>query len=101
MSAKAKKSASPAYTIITIVMDILVAAAVVLVVHLVVSFFGAASSHQLGKGVLGLTRLAVLPLGIADVKTPYGGVFDLNATATVLLLLAAEWVLGLVRRTAG
>ena len=96
----AKSAASPARRFITVVMDVLFAVAVVLVVHLVVTFFGALSSQEWGKGVLGLTRLAVIPFGIEAVKTPYGGAFDINAAATVLALLAAEWVLGLVRRSA-
>lgn len=89
-----------ARTVVTVVMDLFVAVAVVLVVHLVVSFFGAASSASWGQSMLRLTRLLVIPAGIAPVPTPYGGQFDVNAAGTVLALLGLEWVLGLVRRNA-
>jgi hypothetical protein len=87
-------------TIITIVMDLLVAVAVMALAHLVVSFFGIASSTAWGKGLLGITGLFVLPAGIAPIATPYAGVFDVNSAATVLALLGVEWLLGLVRRNA-
>ena len=93
------KSGSAARKVVTIVMDLLVAAVVVLVVHLVVSFFGTLSGASWGAGVLKLTRLAVVPMGFEAIATPYGGVFDVNAAITSLALMAGEWVLGLVRRT--
>jgi hypothetical protein len=48
--------------------------------------------------LLKFTRYVVLPLGIAPIATLYSGHFDGNAAVTVLALLGAEWVLGLVRR---
>jgi hypothetical protein len=91
---------SPVRTIITLLMDVLVAVAVMGLAHLVVAFFGSVSGSGVGKGILGVTGLFVLPLGIAAIPTPYGGIFEVNAAATVLGLLGAEWLLGLVRRNA-
>jgi len=96
----AKGSGSAARTIVTLLMDVLVAVAVMAVAHLVVAFFGSMSGSEWGKGLLGITRLFVLPLGITPVPTPYGGIFDVNAAATVMGLLGVEWALGLVRRNA-
>jgi hypothetical protein len=97
----AKRSASSAArTVVTIVMDVLVAVAVMALAHLVVSFFGGAASTAWGKGLLRITGLFVLPAGIAPIPTPYAGSFDVDSAATVLTLLGAEWVLGLVRRNA-
>ena len=96
----APASPSPARTVITIVMDVLVAVVVVLVVHLVVRFFGVLATPAWGAGLVKLTSLAVLPFGIGAIETPYAGVFDVNAAATCIVLLAVEWVLGLVRRSA-
>jgi hypothetical protein len=79
-------------------MDVIVVVAVAGIAHLTVSFFSSMSGAAWGKGLLGLTRLAVVPIGLAPVATPYGGVFDMNAMVTVLALLGIEWVLGLVRR---
>lgn len=92
----AKRSA--ARTAVTVLMDLFVAVAVVSLTHLVVTFFGAASSTSWGAALLRLTRYAVLPLGVPGVATPYAGMFDVNAAITVLVLLGLEWVLGLVRR---
>jgi hypothetical protein len=91
---------SPARIIVTLLMDLVVVIAVVGLAHLVISFFDTTAGTAWGKGLLGLTRLVVVPLGIPPVPTPYGGIFDVNATATVLGLLGVEWVLGLVRRNA-
>ena len=95
----ATKSSSAARTAVTVIMDLLVAVVVVLVAHLVVRFFGAFSGPAWGKGLVKLTGLAVIPMGFEAIPTPYGGVFDSNAAGTSLVLLAVEWVLGLVRRT--
>ena len=89
---------SAARTGVTVLMDLFVAVAVVSLTHLVISFFGAASSTTWGAALLRLTRYAVLPLGVSGVATPYSGVFDANAALTVLALLGLEWALGLVRR---
>jgi hypothetical protein len=93
-------TASPVRRLVTVVMDVLVIVAVLLVAHMVVSFFGQLSGAAWGKGLLNLTRLAVVPLGVSPIATPYGGTFDVNAACTILLLLGGEWVLGLARRNA-
>lgn len=92
-------SGSTARKAVTIVMDVLVAVVAVLVVHLIVSFFGALSGAGWGAGVLRLTRVFVVPMGFEPMPTPHGGVFDVNAATGSLVLIALEWVLGLVRRT--
>ena len=89
---------SAARIAVTVLMDLLVAVAVVALAHVVVSFFAVLSSSSWGVPLLRLTRYAVLPLGVAPIATPYGGRFDLDASITVLALLGIEWVLGLVRR---
>jgi hypothetical protein len=95
-----RKPSSAARTVITLLMDVLVAVAVMGLAHLVVGFFGSASATAWGKGILGVTGLFVLPFGISPLSTPYAGAFEVDAAATVLVLLGAEWVLGLVRRNA-
>jgi hypothetical protein len=95
-----RSPSSAARTIVTLLMDVLVAVAVMALAHLVVSFFGSAVSTAWGKGISSITGLFVLPLGIEPLPTPYAGSFDINSAATVLALLGAEWLLGLVRRNA-
>lgn len=94
------RAANPVRTVITIVMDILVVWAVVLLAHLVVAFFGIFASTTWGAQLLKLTSLAVLPVPVADISTPYRGVFDAAAAVTIGILLVGEWVLSVVRRTA-
>lgn len=86
-------------TFVTVVMDILVIVAVILVVHMVIVFFGQLAGQPWAKTIVDVTGKITLPLGMAGIRTPYGGVFDVNAAATVLVLLGIEWVLGSVRRT--
>jgi hypothetical protein len=93
------RSSNPVRTIVTIVMDVLIAWVIVLLVHLVVGFFGIMADTQWGAQLLKLTSLAVLPVPVASVSTPYGGEFDVAAAATVGILLVAEWALSMVRRT--
>jgi len=89
---------SAARVAVTVLMDLLVAVAVVALAHLVIAFFGALSSAQWGASLMRLTRYAVLPLGLSGISTPYSGVFDPNAAITVLVLLGVEWALGALRR---
>lgn len=95
----AARSSNPVRMLITVVMDVLWVWAVVVLAGLVVAFFGFMASASWGKAIVGITKLFVLPLGLPLIHTPYRGVFVLSAAATVLVVLAAEWVLGMVRRT--
>jgi hypothetical protein len=84
--------------ILTIVMDLLVILAVILVLRIVVEFFGVLAAQSWGKSLLSVTRFLVVPFKLKAIATPYGGAFDIDASATVLLLLAVEWALGVARR---
>lgn len=99
MSEAPKRTGSPAATFVTILMDVLIAVAVVVVAHMVIVFFGQLAVQPWAKQLVPYTGKLVVPVGAAPIKTPYGGVFDVNAAATVLILLAGEWVLGMVRRS--
>ena len=90
-------SAKPARTLITVVMNILVFVAILLTIRLVVMFFGSIASMQWAESFVAITDLVVIPFGAEPIKTPYGGVFDVNAAITVVALLLAEWVLSLAR----
>jgi hypothetical protein len=85
-------------SLLTVVMDLLVVVAIILVLRVVVEFFGALTAAAWGKSTLAATRVLVVPWKVKPVSTPYGGAFDIDASLTVLLLLAAEWALGIARR---
>lgn len=93
-------SSKPARTITTFIMNILIAIAIVLTARLVVEFFGQLAAQQWGKTLVALSSALVIPFGIEGIKTPYGGVFDVNAALTVLVVLGAEWLLSGVRSRA-
>lgn len=93
-------ASSPGRTFITVLMDVLVVAAIAETVRLVVMFFGQLSSQGWGQAVIAITDLITLPLGFEAIKTPYGGVFDVNAALTIVALLLAEWVLSVLRSRA-
>lgn len=87
----------PVRTLLLVVMDVLVFIAIVLVLRVVVQFFGSLAVASWGKQVVHYTRFLVIPFGVKAVTTPYGGSFDTAATVTVVVLLGVEWALGLAR----
>lgn len=93
-------SGKPVRTVITVVMDLLIVLAVVVTIGLVVRFFGALSSTEWGAVVIRVTDPLSIPIGVDGFTTPYGGTFDVGATATIVALLAAEWLLSVARRQA-
>jgi hypothetical protein len=95
--AEALLNRSPARTVVTIVMDVLIACAIALTIRLGVEFFGQLAAQSWGKAVIAFTDLLVIPFGFHAIKTPYGGVFDVNAAITIGVLLLAEWVLSGIR----
>jgi hypothetical protein len=82
---------------LTIVMDVLIVFAVALAVHVVVRYFGVLSSSHIGARFVGVSRHLVPTLGLGAPHSLYGGVLDENASLTVIILLAAEWVVSMLR----
>jgi hypothetical protein len=81
-------------------MDILVVVAIAETLRLVVLFFGTLESSNWGEVVVALTNPLTLPLGFEDIKTPYGGVFEIDAAITIVIVLVVEWVLSVIRSRA-
>ncbi|MBI5232258.1 MAG: hypothetical protein HY876_08855 [Coriobacteriales bacterium] len=83
--------------VVLIIMDLIIVVAVLLTARVLVEFFGTLASQSWAEALVRLTDpIAGFGIG-ADVKTPYGGVFDLAATTVILALLLIEWVLSLVK----
>lgn len=89
-------STRPARTIVSLVMTLLVAFAIASAARLVIEFFGQLASTGWGEAVVTATNFLMIPFGFSAITTPYGGVFDVNAAAMIVLFLGAEWVVGLV-----
>lgn len=88
--------ANPVRLVLVVAMNVLFVLAVALTIRLGVVFFGGISASWIGQAVTHLTDPLVLPFGFDEIKTPYGGVFDVDAALTVAALLVTEWVLSLV-----
>jgi uncharacterized protein YggT (Ycf19 family) len=93
-------SRKPAQTIVSIIMNVLILLAIAITARLVVEFFGQLAAQDWGKALVALTNPLVIPFGLDAIKTPYGGIFDVNAGIMVAVFLGAEWILSGVRSRA-
>ena len=93
-------SAKPIRSVITILMNLLIVLAVLLAARLIVSFFGSIAAQTWGEAIVRVTDFMVIPFGVDSIKTPYGGVFDVDAAITVVVFIAGEWILSIVRNRA-
>lgn len=85
-------------TVLTVIMDALVVAAIVLTAALVAGFFGSLGQSPIGEWLRGLAAMLTVPLHLPTWQTPYSGSFSADTGASVVLLLAAEWLLSVLRR---
>lgn len=83
--------------LLTLLMDVLVLVAVVLLARIVVEFFAQLSAQDWAGQVLRYSKMIVAPLGLTNVTSPYHGTFDVDAGVTLLGALAAEWFVALWR----
>jgi hypothetical protein len=75
-------------------MDVLVVLAVLLLVRVIVAYFGALAATRAGSWYLATTRALAPPvLGAWSMTSPYGGVFTVGAGIVIVVLLTAEWIL--------
>jgi hypothetical protein len=84
-------------TLLTVAVNILIVLAIALAFRQFLVFssriahLGWAQTYDL------LTARLVIPFGTSPIKTPYGGVFDVNNALSVVTFLVAEWLLSVVR----
>lgn len=84
----------PTRIILHIVMDLLIVLAVLATAALVVSFFGTLAAQTWGEAVVRVADMISIPTGIAPIKTPYGGVFDVDFALSIAAFLILEWAVG-------
>lgn len=84
-------------TLVSVIMNILVVIAVLVTIRMVVQFFGSLSGQPWGGAIVSISDIFVFPLGLSEIKTPYGGVFEIAAALSIVILLGVEWVLSVVR----
>jgi hypothetical protein len=74
-------------------MDIVLVLALLVFARLVVSFFGVLAVSTAGSWYLNATRAIVPPIiGAWSVRSPYGGVFSVDAGIVIVVLLVIEWL---------
>ena len=83
--------------LLTVAIDLLIALAVLLALRQIVVFSAQLSAMGWARAINALGRPLVIPFGAPDIKTPYGGVFDVDNALTIATVLLAEWGLTLVR----
>jgi hypothetical protein len=93
-------SSRPVRTLITIIMDLFIVVAIALTARLCIVFFGQLAAQGWGKSLIALTGPLVIPFGVAAIKTPYGGGFEVNTALTVVVVLLIDWVLSSIRARA-
>jgi uncharacterized protein YggT (Ycf19 family) len=81
-------------------MNVLIIVAVLVTARIVVLFFGALSSQAWGEAIVRITDFLIIPFGVEAIKTPYGGVFDVDAAIMVAVLILVEWGLSIARNRA-
>ena len=74
-------------------MNLFVVLAILATGRLVVEFFGQLAAQGWGKALIAVSNPLVIPFGMAPIKTPYGGVFDLSAALMIVIFLGVEWLL--------
>ena len=79
-------------------MDAIFLVAVLDVARIVVMFFGSLADTTVGQRYTDLTSYLVIPFGIEQLSTPFGGYFDVDTILTIVLLLILEGILGLSRK---
>jgi hypothetical protein len=84
-------------TVLTIAVNVLIAVAVLLALRLIALFTAQFAASGWGSAVTQVTHYLVIPFGFAGIKTPYGGVFSVNAAVTIVVILVIEWVLSGLR----
>ena len=84
-------------TLLSVIVNILIVLAIALAIRQATVFSRQIAHQGWAQAYDALTSRLVIGFGFTSIKTPYGGVFDLNNALTVLLALVAEWGLSAVR----
>ena len=76
-----------------VLMDVALVLAVLVLMRMLVGYFGSTAVAPVGRVFLSVTSPLVPPVaGGHSMPTPYGGQFSLDATAFIVILLFVEWV---------
>ena len=82
--------------IVTLVTNVFILLAILMTARVIVEFFGQLAGQGWGKALISLTKPLVIPFGVAPIKTPYGGFFDVASAFMVVIFLGVEWLLSSV-----
>jgi hypothetical protein len=88
------------HTVLSIVVWVLILVLVALSVRQVILFSGQIASQDWAMAFRMLADNLVIPFDQQDVRSPYGGKFDVDNALTIVLVLVAEWGMSRVRDAA-
>lgn len=80
--------------ITSILGDLVYVAVFAELLRLIAMYFGSLSSREFVGAFIDLTSRITIPVGANAIKTPNGGVFDIDTVVTIVVLLGVEWLLG-------
>jgi hypothetical protein len=88
------------HTVLSIVVWVLILVLVALSIRQVILFSGQVASQDWAMAFRMLADNLVIPFDQKDVRSPYGGKFDVDNALTIVLVLVAEWGMSRVRDAA-
>ncbi len=84
--------------LVSIAMGLLVALELLVLAHIIVTFFGFVTAGSWGHTLNAVLVRFVAPFGLSSIRTPFAGRLDVNAVVTLVLVLVAGWLVSSVRR---
>lgn len=84
-------AAKGVHAVLSLLVWALMLVLVVLSVRQLIVFFGQVSSQEWARAVKMIANPLVMPFGQTDVRSPYGGKFDVDNALTIGIVLMAEW----------
>jgi hypothetical protein len=88
------------HTVLSIVVWVLILVLVALSIRQVILFSGQVASQDWAMAFRMFADNLVIPFDQQDVRSPYGGKFDVDNALTIVLVLVAEWGMSRVRDAA-
>lgn len=71
--------------------------ALALTAVIVSKFFGRLAAHPIGELLIDMSTILAIPAALPLIRTPYGGVFDLNLVITLVAVIVCEWLLSVAK----
>lgn len=84
-------------SLITLSMNAFLILAILLTLSTIIRFFDVLQAHAVGAWIANLGILLTPELGLPVAITPFGGVFDSDMVAVIVIIIFCEWMLSVGR----